>query len=359
MPQIDIVPYNLKFSFEAKTSRGSLLKKQVWFIKVYNDKYNKIGWGECNVIPGLSADGDLGYESILNNWKSKFIDFEPNSEHEILEFVSETIPNQFPAMKMAFETAFLDYLSVTPFEVFGGDFFAGIEEIPINGLIWMGNSEFMKKQLQEKIKMGFTCIKIKIGGIDFEEECKILSYVVNEYKNEGITLRLDANGAFSQDNALKKLEKLAKFNIHSIEQPLPSGSLYLFDLLRLSPIPIALDEELIGKYGKREMEDIVSMKPNFLILKPSLLGGFRQTSEWIDIAEKENIGWWITSALESNIGLNAIAQFTAGFNNPIPQGLGTGLIYDNNVTSPLTIRGESLIYDKNKQWDISLIDNSI
>ena len=227
--------------------------------------------------------------------------------------------------------------------------------IPINGLVWMGHSEHMLKQFTEKIYDGFTCLKMKIGGIDFDLECDILDYIRRRYYNKELTIRLDANGAFDEGEALNKIQRLAKFNIHSIEQPLAVGDSALPELINDSSIPIALDEELIpaGNFDER-IDLLEKLKPRYLVLKPSLLGGFRATNEWIQLAEQRNIKWWITSALESNIGLNAIAQFTSTFDNNLHQGLGTGKLYENNIPSPLTIKGESIIYDLKKNWDLGM-----
>lgn len=223
----------------------------------------------------------------------------------------------------------------------------------------MGDERFMLDQIDQKLKSGFSCIKIKIGAIDFDQECKILKSIRDKYSPDDIELRVDANGAFSKENVVEKLKTLSKFNIHSIEQPVKQGQLELMSELCLkTPIPIALDEELIGVFGfKNKMNLLEGIKPQYIILKPTLLGGLYETKEWISIAEELSIGWWITSALESNIGLNAVAQLTAEYNVDLPQGLGTGGLYFNNFPSPLSLEKEELFYRKGgKLWDMTQLD---
>jgi o-succinylbenzoate synthase len=223
--------------------------------------------------------------------------------------------------------------------------------IPINGLIWMGGLDFMLQQIEIKIRDGFTCLKLKVGGHDFEKECDVLQYIRRKYFRSNITIRLDANGAFKKDEALFKLQELARFDIHSIEQPIKAGLAEMAELCRQSPIPIALDEELIGVYNSAAKLDLLTrIKPQFIILKPTLHGGLYGCAEWIRVAEQLGIDWWITSALESNIGLNATAQFTAQYPVKIPQGLGTGMIYTNNIESPLTVQKEYLSYENSFSW---------
>lgn len=225
-------------------------------------------------------------------------------------------------------------------------FTQGKASIPVNGLIWMGEEEFMLRQIDEKLAQGFTCIKLKIGALDFDKECNILSYIRKQYSEQQITLRVDANGAFLANETLGKLKTLATFGIHSIEQPIKQGQrLAMAQLCKQTPIPVALDEELIGVHIYEEKEKLLKqIRPQFIILKPSLLGGFTHCREWINLADKLNIGWWITSALESNVGLIAISQFTATLNNSLPQGLGTGQLYSNNTDSPLFIKKGFMYY---------------
>lgn len=220
----------------------------------------------------------------------------------------------------------------------------------------MGEEAFMKEQIEQKLEQGFNCIKLKIGAIDFEKELSLLKFIRSHYDADTIEIRVDANGAFSPDEAMEKLNRLAQFQIHSIEQPIKQGQVeQMVEVCRNTPIPVALDEELIGVFGidnkKRLLE---TMQPHYIILKPSLVGGFKGSEEWIKVADENNIGWWITSALESNIGLNAIAQWTHTLQSTMPQGLGTGALYTNNFDSPLVVRQGKLHYDKSLNWKVEI-----
>jgi len=221
----------------------------------------------------------------------------------------------------------------------------------------MGKKEFMLEQIQQKIQQGFSCIKLKIGAIDFDKELELLQLIRKNFSAEKIELRVDANGAFKPKDALQKLEKLSKYDLHSIEQPIKQGQWEeMAKLCRKTPLPIALDEELIGVFNSAKKEELLqSIQPQYIILKPSLIGGFHGTQKWLDLAEKHQIGWWITSALESNVGLNAIAQFTFTKKTSMPQGLGTGSLFNNNIPSPLEVRGEKIYYDPKTNWDINSI----
>jgi L-alanine-DL-glutamate epimerase-like enolase superfamily enzyme len=225
-------------------------------------------------------------------------------------------------------------------------------------LIWMGDRDFMKKQIEDKISQGFSCIKMKIGAIDFNEELRLLKFIRDEFSEKDIELRVDANGAFSPENALQKLEQLAKFNLHSIEQPIKQGQWKeMARLCSVTPLPIALDEELIGVFSFDDKKKLIeTIQPQYIILKPSLVGGFSGSKEWIDISDTNNIGWWVTSALESNIGLNAIAQWTYTLNSSMPQGLGTGGLFTNNYESPLEVRKGALLYNSQSNWNVNLIE---
>jgi L-alanine-DL-glutamate epimerase-like enolase superfamily enzyme len=250
---------------------------------------------------------------------------------------------------------FLSLQSKTPFELFPSAFTRGNKDIRINGLVWMGNEAFMKTQIEEKLNQGFTCIKLKIGAIDFEKELELLRYIRQHFDANTIEIRVDANGAFNSQEALEKLNQLAVFELHSIEQPIPKNNCdFMADLCKKTPIPIALDEELIGVFEASEKAALLKkIQPQYIILKPSLVGGYKGTLEWISIANSLNIDWWITSALESNIGLNAITQFTFTLQNPLPQGLGTGGLYTNNFDCPLEIDSGHIQYNTTKNWDIS------
>ena len=347
------------FSFDARTSRGSMKDKISWFIKVWNDAQPEIiGVGECGPLVALSPDHmpDLQerIEEIINQFNNQALDI--TSVANLSELNSVIIRSlgvdivKYPSILFAFETALLDLLNGGNKVIFNNSFIDGTR-IPINGLIWMGGLDFMLQQIEIKIRDGFRCVKLKVGGIDFEKECDVLQYIRRKYFRESITIRLDANGAFKPADAMYKLNELAKYDVHSIEQPLKPGSPEMAELCQTSPIPIALDEELIGINERREREALLArLKPAYIILKPTLHGGLHSCQEWIQLAESQNIGWWITSALESNVGLNAIAQFTAQYAITLPQGLGTGMLYTDNIESPLTVNKGFLSYDKDLLW---------
>ena len=333
--------HRLLFKKPAGTSRSILLHNDVYYIFIENE--GVIGVGECNALVGLSIDDLADYESILNNYVNSFTK---------KQFIDLSILDKFPSIKFGFETALLDLNEGGKKTLFPSDFTKGLKSIPINGLLWMGSKEYMLEQLQEKIDNGFSCIKMKIGAIDFNEELEVLKTIRQNFDASQIELRVDANGAFKVDDALIKLEKISKFTIHSIEQPIAVKQWSIMkELVKESPIPIALDEELIGISNKEEREEMLEMiNPDYIILKPSLVGGMQDCDEWIEIANKNNIDWWITSALESNIGLNAIAQYAFNKDVTIPQGLGTGGLYTNNIDSPLSISNGELRYKTTKSW---------
>jgi len=337
--------YILHFKKPSGTSRGVLLKKETWFIILKDN--NKFGIGECGILRGLSADDRPDYEEKLQ-WACNNISLGKDALWEQLL--------EFPSIQFGIEMAFLSLESANPFVLFPSDFTNGIKNIPINGLIWMGDEKDMLVQIEEKIAQGFTCVKLKIGAIDFDKEVNLLRFIRENYKQDKIEIRVDANGAFDCDIALDKINQIAGFDIHSIEQPIPKNHTDTMSVLcKNTPIPIALDEELIGVFTFQEKEALLQkIVPQYIILKPSFIGGIKGTLEWISLAEKYNIGWWITSALESNIGLNAIAQFTYLQNVTIPQGLGTGSLYTNNFDSPLTVTKGTLLYDTSKEWEIDI-----
>ncbi|MGM0636523.1 MAG: o-succinylbenzoate synthase [Bacteroidota bacterium] len=334
----------LNFKRPSGTSRGILKTKETWFIRLIDSNYQ--GVGECGLLRTLSIDDRPDYEEKLA-WACQNIHL---GEDKLLEELDD-----FPSIQMGLETAFLSLKAAkitNKYEVFPSDFTQGKAGMKINGLIWMGDFDYMKKQIQQKIEAGFSCIKLKIGAIDFEEELKLLTSIRNEFSSKDIELRVDANGAFGFDVALNRLQRLSKLDLHSIEQPIKPGNWQqMADLCQKTPLPIALDEELIGIRQKGEKRELLEeIQPQHIILKPSLLGGFSKTQEWIDLAESKNISWWITSALESNIGLNAISQFTYTKQPIIPQGLGTGSLYTNNIASPLEIKGEEIWYNPSLNW---------
>jgi len=348
MLKFDIQKHTLKFKFDAGTSRGILKEKDTWFLKVWDDCIPHIvGIGECGPLKGLSLDDvpEFSYQlSVIS--RQVLVDSRKSSVVSQLD--------NFPAIRFGIETALLDLKNGGNRIIFQNDFSSGKASIPINGLIWMGSKEFMLQQIEEKLELGYSCLKMKIGAIDFETELEILKSIRNRFSANEITLRLDANGAFSVPDAMRKLNQLAEFHIHSIEQPLSQGQWKeMTDLCAKTPIPIALDEELIGIYGSQKSELLDVIKPQFIILKPTLLGGFRMCDEWISLAEKKNVDWWITSALESNIGLNAICQYTyekTQGKSKMPQGLGTGSLYHNNISSPLTISNGQIKYNTQEKW---------
>jgi o-succinylbenzoate synthase len=345
-----------EFNFKARTSRGRMLDKTSWFVKI-TDGTDKFGIGEAGPLPGLSVDAVPDFEERL----AKIVeDFNARKYSEVTwNEVRNFVPKEFPSIVFAFETALLDLNNGGNRILFNNDFVKG-QRIPINGLIWMGDMDFMMGQISIKVSEGFNCIKLKVGGLDFDRECDVLQYIRKRYFRDNIVIRLDANGAFKPDDVLYKLEQLHRFGIHSIEQPIKPNNPHLEELCRKSPIPIALDEELIGKTDSVEMAHLLdTIKPQFIVLKPMLHGGLQCCEEWIRLAEQRNIGWWLTSALESNIGLNAIAQFTANYKIEIPQGLGTGKIYDNNFESPLDVSKGVLFHNPKEKWDPQITEPDI
>lgn len=339
--------YVLNFKQASGTSRGILTDKETWFIVLEKD--GKKGIGECGILRGLSADDRPDYEEKLK-WTCENIHLGAQKLWEELV--------EFPSIQFGIEMAFLSLKSENPFVLFPSDFTKFVKSIPINGLVWMGDEAFMKAQIQTKIDEGFSCVKLKIGAIDFDTEIDLLRFIRVNFDENQIEIRVDANGAFSKNEALNKINQITGFKIHSIEQPIKKNNADTMSVLcRNSQIPIALDEELIGVFLMQEKEELLlKIRPQFIVLKPSFIGGIRGTLEWISLAEKLNIGWWITSALESNIGLNAIAQFTFLQNNLMPQGLGTGSLYTNNFDAPLTVSEGQLWYDSNKEWKINFDD---
>ena len=337
--------YLLNFKNPSGTSRGILRTKETWFIIL--EENGKIGIGETGLFRGLSIDDVLNYEEQLN-WVCENINL------GLAYLLDEVFA--FPSIQFGLEQAFLSLQSKNKFEIFPSEFTKGKEAIAINGLVWMGDQDFMKRQIKEKLKTGFSCIKMKIGAIDFEAEIRLLKSIRKEFSANEIELRVDANGGFTSENALEKLKVLSALEIHSIEQPIRQGQLDEMALLcEKTPLPIALDEELIGVFSREEKKQVIAtIKPQFIILKPSLVGGFGGSKEWIDIAQKNNVGWWITSALESNIGLSAIAQFTHTLQNKLPQGLGTGGLFTNNFESPLEVKNGTLNYNNSKKWNFNL-----
>jgi o-succinylbenzoate synthase len=339
-----------QFNFKARTSRGLMREKTSWFIKVWDDTAPHIvGIGECGPLPGLSIDDKPDFEQTLKETLDKLTSTQ--RQHTNTSTLQHISPPGYPSITFGLETALLDLQNGGKRVIFDNEFVKG-KPIPINGLIWMGDLDFMLHQISDKVSQGFTCIKLKVGGLNFDKECDVLEYIRKRFFREELTIRLDANGAFKTDEVLFKLAELAKFKIHSIEQPIKPGLPVMEELCKKSPIPIAFDEELIGIEGDEKMALLKRLMPAYIILKPTLHGGMQGCREWIAIAEQLGIGWWITSALESSIGLNAISQFTASYPLTMPQGLGTGAIYENNIASPLQVSRGHIRYDASKNWEL-------
>jgi o-succinylbenzoate synthase len=337
--------YILNFKRPSGTSRGIMNVKETWFLVLEQD--GKIGIGECGLLRGLSADDRPDYEKKLQ-WTCQNIHL---GKERLWEALLE-----FPSIQFGVEIAFQSLISETPFLLFPSCFTDGKKNMEINGLVWMGEEEFMKQQIEEKLAQGFHCIKLKIGAINFQKELDLLGSIRHNFDATTIEIRVDANGAFSELEALDKLNQLSGYKLHSIEQPIAKNHTdSMSELCNNTPIPIALDEELIGIFSYAEKEALLKkINPQYIILKPSFIGGFRGTKEWIDLAEKYQIGWWITSALESNIGLNAIAQWTFLQKNSMPQGLGTGGLYSNNFECPLEVKNGQIAYNPEINWKVKL-----
>lgn len=346
MVEARFVGHTLNFKIPGKTSRGTLTEKKSYYLLLHDTISGATGIGECSTLPDLSIDHIPGYADKLQEVCDSITNGKASIDLE-----------QFPSIAFGLETALqsLQNASLGSNILFPSAFTRGEEGIPINGLVWMGNREFMEKQISEKLEAGFTCIKLKIGALDFDTELDVLRNLRQTFSPSDVEIRVDANGAFTPKEALEKLERLAQFSIHSIEQPIRQGQ--PGEMARLcvqSPIPIALDEELIGVPKTNRLPLLQQIRPQYIILKPSLIGGFAGSSSWIDAANHTNTGWWVTSALEGNIGLNAIAQWTFTLNSNMPQGLGTGQVFTNNIPSPLTIHHGRLHYDITNPWNLTM-----
>lgn len=345
--RIEIVPRTLRFKFAAGTSRGVYHQRDVWMLQLRDTERTLFaGLGECAPLPDLSMDYTEDYGECLRRVCSQV-------EREGVLHVEKLRdkPSMLAGLEMAFMNAQAAELGRPWLE--DSAFLSGESGITINGLVWMGQRELMMERLQTKLDEGFRCVKVKIGAIDFDDELALLACVRASHGREEVELRVDANGAFRPDEALSRLEKLASFGIHSIEQPIKAGQWEaMAEVCRNSPIPVALDEELIGVTSKSEKCRLLeTVRPAYLVLKPTLHGGFSGSEEWIRLAEERGIGWWVTSALESNVGLLAIAKWAScmhekyGKASVLPSGLGTGQLYTNNIPEPrLQIRGDELWY---------------
>ncbi len=338
MFKIEIIPHTLKFINPAGTSRGVYDEHKVWYLIFRNiNNPTHYGIGECAPLKDLSCDYDDKYENRL-------ADFCRNTEET--QFVDCNLLRNHPSILFGMETAMRHYMQRS-WQFWNTPFCRGEEGITINGLIWMGNYTEMKQRIENALEKGFRCIKMKIGALDFNKELDLLRYIRNQYPPEKLELRVDANGGFTSKEALRKLIQLAELNIHSIEQPIKAGQRDEMSFLcESAPLPIALDEELIGINEYDEKQRLIEkINPQYIILKPSLHGGINGCEEWISVANENDISWWITSALESNIGLNSIAQWCSTFKNLLPQGLGTGSLYLNNITLPLEIKSDKLWFN--------------
>ena len=346
--KIDIEERVLHFKQPAGTSRGVYTERRIWLVSASDG--SAVGYGECAPLPQLSCDDIPDYGEKLRAKSEEFAAAAEQGDAAISTFFESL--RDYPSMLFGFETALLDYKNahlspLTSHLIFDTPFSRGEAGIPINGLVWMGTFEEMQQRIEQKLEQGFRCVKLKIGAIDFDSELELIKKIRRRFSHHDVELRVDANGAFTFDEALYKLELLSQYALHSIEQPIKAGQWsFMSELCRESPLPIALDEELIGvnePEQKRQMLNII--RPRYIILKPSLHGGMIGCREWIETARDMGIGSWITSALESNIGLNAIAQFCStiyGDRISMPQGLGTGQLFTDNIPMPLEIRGDKL-----------------
>lgn len=344
--RLTVTPHQLQFKFDARTSRGAMRTHQVYYLQLSDsDEPEVFGIGECAPLPGLSIDARPELEAKLRQLATE-VKERQLTVIDLQQMLMSGDLRDWPAISFALETALLDLQQGGGKVLYTNDFSQGKAGIPINGLIWMGEKEFMQEQIRKKLAEGYTCLKLKIGSLDFATELEILHQIREVAGPADLTIRVDANGAFAPDVAFRKLERLARYSLHSIEQPIRQGQPeQMQQLCAYTPIPIALDEELIGvQEAAHQVELLDFIKPQYIILKPTLVGGLQASADWIEKAKERNIGWWMTSALESNIGLNAISQFTGNYGIHIPQGLGTGQLYHNNINSPLQIREGWLWY---------------
>jgi o-succinylbenzoate synthase len=340
--------HQLEFCVPSGTSRGVLHEKPAWFVFIHDANGGLRGVGECSPIPGLSVDPVDNIASMLDRVcaNPEMLRFEARGETDELA--------AYPCVEFGLETAVLDAGNARSAGIlFDNAFSRGESGIRINGLVWMGSPDYMQQQIDAKLDDGFTCIKLKIGALDFDAELDLLKRLRARYDQRDLEIRVDANGAFPTSEAMSRLNALSAFALHSIEQPIAPGQISdMREICRRSPIPVALDEELIGVVGPEERERLLEeIRPQYLILKPSLLGGIDSSVHWLRLADQFGIHWWFTSALESNVGLNAIAQLVSETKAATPQGLGTGKIYRNNVPSPLVLASDKLFYRPESAWD--------
>ena len=335
--------YKFKFKRPSGTSRGVLTEKSSWFIKVWDNQFSEVfGIGECSPLHWLSIEPLDKMDEKLNELCARPDFYAENLHAQLVDF---------PSIRFGFEMALQELTCGGKGLLFESPFTAGKDFITINGLIWMGEKAYMLDQIENKLNEGFNCVKLKIGSLNFEDELNLIKHIRKRFSKNDVEIRVDANGAFSINEASVKLAQLAELDIHSIEQPImPKQWDEMAALCANTPLPIALDEELIGVNGDDRAKLLDVVNPQYIILKPSLLGGFTSSEEWIKLAKTKQIGWWLTSALESNIGLNAIAQWAYTLKNPMPQGLGTGQLFINNIDSPLYLKGQQLWYNNQKPF---------
>jgi o-succinylbenzoate synthase len=348
--------YRLVFKFDAKTSRGAIREKESLYLLIRDqDHPDCVGVGECGPLPGLSPENVDDVDRALRLISDKKMLEGVDAPGEVSSWIRSTIDRSLPSLRFGMEVALRDCFNGGRRMIFDNAFFNGSKRIPINGLIWMGSKAFMVSQIRQKLEAGFSCLKLKVGALALDVELAVLKHIRSAFSRDDMEIRLDANGAFPPDRALTYLERLSDFDIHSIEQPIRAGQPEnMARLCRVSPIPIALDEELIGRIPDHSGNSLLEyIQPQYIILKPTLVGGIEATRSWIDCASALGIGWWMTSALESDIGLNAIAQLTAEYDPDIPQGLGTGQLFLNNFISPLRLESEHLAYANDGSWDLS------
>lgn len=335
--RLAFAPYTLKFKEPSGTSRGVMTEKKTYLLKLWDEAHpEQFGIGEAALFEGLSHEAGAGYEAKLKETAAN------------VALSRDTDLTCFPSIRFGLEQAILDFSNGCRGIYFPSPFTASQNAIEINGLVWMGKIEAMLSRIEAKISEGFRCIKLKIGAINFADELRMLQSIRERFSASELEIRVDANGGFNMDNVIAVLYELAKYGVHSIEQPIPAGHWDLMHFLcGISPIPIALDEELIGLDRLEQKQNMLrAIKPAYIILKPSLCGGIGGSSEWISLAAETGCGWWVTSALESNVGLNALAQWVATLNVDMPQGLGTGALFTNNFSSPLRLNGSLLSFDK-------------
>lgn len=340
--RLQFAPYILNFKEPGGTSRGILTEKITCFLKLYDESNpSKFGIGEAAIFPGLSPEAD-------DRFFYKLMELQAN-----VRLGKTTDLTKFPSLQFGFEQAIRDFSSGCQGIYYESPFVHGASSIEINGLVWMGEYDTMIERIEQKLASGFRCIKLKIGAIDWRKEVDMIKYIRERYDKNHVEIRVDANGGFDMDNAIPRLKRLADLDVHSIEQPIRAGNPMLMHFLcDVSPLPIALDEELIGKFTTEDkIKTLDVIKPAYIVIKPTLTGGFSGAYEWIELAKERNIGWWITSSLESNIGLNALAQWVATLHTDIPQGLGTGGVFDNNFFSPLKLVNDKLHYYSNLTID--------